>query len=75
LTPSFGSPKFTGYIGKKRRTRFAPVAAAASQFLLRNDYVSLFAELRDMPVQEVWKQILADVGLPACDLPGFALVT
>ena len=55
----------------------AKVAAAASQFLLKNDYVSLFeaAELRDMPVQEVWNQILADAGLPACDLPSFALVT
>jgi hypothetical protein len=55
----------------------AKVAAAASQFLLKNDYVNLFeaAELRDMPVQEVWNQILADAGLPACDLPSFALVT
>jgi hypothetical protein len=55
----------------------AKVAAAASQFLLKNDYVSLFeaAELRDIPVQEVWNQILADAGLPACDLPSFALVT
>ena len=55
----------------------AKVAAAASQFLLRNDYVSLFeaAEMRDMAVQELWNEIMADAGLPACDLPGFALVT
>ena len=55
----------------------AKVAAAASQFLLRNDYVSLFeaAEMRDIAVQELWNKILADAGLPECDLPGFALVT
>jgi hypothetical protein len=55
----------------------AKVAAAASQFLLRNDYVSLFeaAEKREIAVQELWNEIMADAGLPACDLPGFALVT
>lgn len=55
----------------------AKVAAAASQFLLQNDYVSLFeaAEMRDIAVQELWNKILADAGLPECDLPGFALVT
>jgi hypothetical protein len=53
------------------------VAAAASQFLLRNDYVSLSeaAEKREIAAQELWNEILADVGLPACHLPGFALVT
>ena len=55
----------------------AKVAAAASQFLLQNDYVSLFeaAEMREMAVEELWNEIMADAGLPACDLPGFALVT
>ena len=43
----------------------AKVAAAASQFLLQNDYVSLFeaAEMRDIAVQELWNEILADAGL------------
>jgi hypothetical protein len=52
----------------------AKVAAAASQFLLRNDYVNLFeaAEKRDMAAQELWNEIMADAGLLACDLPGFA---
>ena len=55
----------------------AKVAAAASQFLLQNDYVSLFeaAEMREMAVEELWNEIMADAGLPECDLPGFALVT
>ena len=49
----------------------AKMAAAASQFLLQNDYVSLFeaAEMRDMAAQELWNEIMADAGLPACDLP------
>src|SRR5512132_2514165 len=47
----------------------AKVAAAASQFLLRNDYVSLFeaAEKREIAVEELWNEIMADAGLPACD--------
>jgi hypothetical protein len=55
----------------------AKVAAAASQFLLRNDNVSLFeaAEKREIAAQELWNEILADAGLPACDLLGFVLVT
>ena len=55
----------------------AKMAAAACQFLLQNDYVSLFeaAKIREIAVQELWNEIMADAGLPECDLPGFALVT
>ena len=55
----------------------AKAAAAASQFLLRNDHVSLFeaAEMREIAAQQLWDEIMADAGLPACDLPAFAFVT
>ena len=31
--------------------------------------------MREMAVEELWNGIMADAGLPECDLPGFALVT
>ena len=51
----------------------ANAASAASQFLLRNDYVSLYeaSEIRGLSVQT---EIMADSGLPECDLPVFAPV-
>jgi hypothetical protein len=54
----------------------ANAARAASQFLLRNDYVSLYeaSEIRGLSVQELWSEIMADFGLPECDLPVFAPV-
>jgi hypothetical protein len=47
---------------------------AASQFLLRNDYVSLreAAEHRGISTRCLWLQIIADAGLPVCDIPAFA---
>ena len=47
---------------------------AASQFLLRNDYVSLreAAEHRGISTHHLWHQIVAEAGLPACDIPAFA---
>lgn len=52
----------------------ARVAMAASQFLLRNDYVSLrkAAEHRGISTQCLWLQVIADAGLPVCDIPAFA---
>lgn len=52
----------------------ARVAMAASQFLLRNDYVSLreAAEDRGISTRHLWHQIVADAGLPECDIPAFA---
>jgi hypothetical protein len=54
----------------------ANAARAASQFLLRNEYVSLYeaSEIRGLSVQEPWSEIMADSGLPECDLPVFAPV-
>ena len=55
----------------------AKMAAAACQFLLKNNYVSLFeaAKIREIAVQELWNEIMAHADLPKCDLPAFALVT
>jgi hypothetical protein len=54
----------------------ARAARAASQFPLRNDYVSLYeaSEIRGLSVQELWTEIMAESGLPECDLPVFAPV-
>jgi hypothetical protein len=51
----------------------ARAARAASQFLLRNDYVSLYeaSQIRGLSAQELWTEIMA---LPECDLPVFAPV-
>jgi hypothetical protein len=40
------------------------------------DYVSLYeaSEIRGLSVQELWSEIMADFGLPECDLPAFAPV-
>jgi hypothetical protein len=48
---------------------------AASQFLLRNDYVSLqeAAEHRGLSIHQLWREIVVDAGLPACELPTFSL--
>jgi hypothetical protein len=50
---------------------------AASQFLLRNDYVSLqeAAEHRGVEVHQLWREIILDAGLPGCELPAFSLTT
>jgi hypothetical protein len=54
----------------------ARAAAAASQFLLRHDYVSLqqAAQERGQSLQEFWDEIMAEAGLPACTLPVFAMI-
>lgn len=51
-------------------------ARAASQFLLNNDYVSLMeaCEALDLTLPELWDKIMAEAGLPACELPAFAPV-
>lgn len=55
----------------------ATAARAASRFLLDNDYVSLeeAGEALDLTLQQVWDRIMEEAGLPACELPSFALVS
>ena len=55
----------------------ARVATAASQFLLRNDYVSLqeAAEHRAISVHQLWREIIVEAGLAECELPVFSLTT
>ena len=50
---------------------------ATSQFLLRNDYVSLqeAAEHRGTSIHELWREIVIDAGLPACELPAFSVMS
>jgi hypothetical protein len=50
---------------------------AASQFLLRNDYVSLqeAAEHRGIEVHHLWREIIVDADLPRCELPAFWFTT
>ncbi len=51
-------------------------ARAAAQFLLDNDYVSLqeASEALGLSLQGLWDKIMAEAGLPACEVPTFALV-
>ena len=51
-------------------------ARAASQFLLKNDYISLpeAGEALDLTMAQLWDKIMAEAGLPACELPAFAPV-
>jgi hypothetical protein len=55
----------------------ARVAMAASQFLLRNDYVSLqeAAEQRGTEIHQLWREIIVGAGLPGCELPAFWFTT
>lgn len=50
---------------------------AASQFLLRNDYVSLqeAAEKRGTEIHQLWREIIVGAGLPGCELPAFWFTT
>ena len=51
-------------------------ARAASQYLLAHGYVSLEEACiaRDVTMEELWRGILADAGLPPCDVPAFAMI-
>ena len=51
-------------------------ARAANQFLQKHNYVSLTeaCQTLDLPLQALWDNIMEEAGLPACDVPSFALV-
>lgn len=55
----------------------ARVATAASRFLLRNDYVSLqeAADRRGTSIHQLWREIVVEAGLPACELPAFSVTS
>lgn len=55
----------------------AAAARAASTYLLVNDFVSLdeACEQRGLAFQQLWDEIMADAGLPACGVPVFAFST
>ncbi len=52
------------------------IAAAASRFLLSNDYASVYeaCELLDLDLQHLWDKIMDEAGLPRCEHPGFGMV-
>ena len=54
----------------------ATAARAASQFLLKHDFVSLeeAGEALELTLQQLWDRIMEEAGLPACEVPSFALV-
>jgi len=54
----------------------ATMAAAASQFLLVNDYVSVYeaCDVLEINLQHLWDKIMDDAGLPRCEHPGFGMV-
>lgn len=47
---------------------------AASRFLVRNRYISLddACQTLDLPLPQLWSQIMTEGGLPDCDPPAFA---
>lgn len=55
----------------------AEAARAAARFLMENDYVSLqeAGEALGLSPQGLWDKIMDEAGLPACNIPTFALVT
>lgn len=56
--------------------RRATMAAAASQYLLANDYVSVYeaCEILELNLQQLWDKIMDDADLPRCEHPGFGMV-
>jgi len=54
----------------------AIMAAAASQYLLANDYVSVYeaCELLEINLQQLWNKIMDDADLPRCEHPEFGMV-
>lgn len=54
----------------------ARMARAASQFLLTNDYVSVYEAcgILELDLQELWDKIMDDADLPRCEHPGFGMV-
>lgn len=54
----------------------AEAAGAAARYLLVHDYVSLAeaCAVHACSLQELWDEIMAAAGLPACDVPVFTPV-
>jgi hypothetical protein len=54
----------------------ARMAAAASRFLLENDYVSVYeaCDVLEVNLQQLWDRIMDDAELPRCEHPGFGMV-
>lgn len=54
----------------------AKIARAASQYLLVNDYVSVYeaCEILEINLQQLWDQIMDAADLPRCEHPEFGMV-
>lgn len=54
----------------------AEMAAAVSQFLLSNGYISVYeaCEHLEINLQQLWDKIMDAAHLPRCEHPGFGMV-